>query len=83
MRRVLRDVRDKMAQHKRSWRDVSFAEMAGSDGTALVMISQEGVYRRETPGQRTILCLVVLRRAGGIGVAVDLDPGVLDAYLNG
>ena len=38
---------------------------------------------RWTPGHWTILCSIVLRHAGGMGVAVDLDPGVLDACLSG
>jgi hypothetical protein len=36
-----------MARHKRSWRDVSFAGMAGSDGKALVVVSHDGVDQRE------------------------------------
>jgi hypothetical protein len=46
-RRGLRDVRDRMARHRRSWRDIGFAGMAGGDGTALVLVSHDGVDRRE------------------------------------
>ena len=47
LRRGLRDVRDRMARHRRSWRDVSFAGMAGGDHTALVMITHDDVDQRE------------------------------------
>ena len=47
LRRALRDVRDRMARHRRSWRDVSFAGMAGGDGMALVLVSHEGIDRQE------------------------------------
>jgi hypothetical protein len=47
LRRGLRDVRDRMARYKRSWRGVSFAGMAGSDGKALVMVTHDGVDQRE------------------------------------
>jgi hypothetical protein len=36
-----------MARHRRSWRDVGCAGMAGGDGIALVLISHEGVDRHE------------------------------------
>jgi hypothetical protein len=48
LRRGLRDVRDRMARRsRRSWRDVGFAGMTGGDGTALVLVTHEGVDRRE------------------------------------
>jgi hypothetical protein len=47
LRRGLRDVRDRMARRRRSWRDVSFAGMAGGDGMALVLVSHEGIDRHE------------------------------------
>ncbi len=36
-----------MARHRRSWRDVSVAGMAGGDHTALVMITHEGIDQHE------------------------------------
>jgi hypothetical protein len=36
-----------MARRSRRWRDVGFAGMAGGDGTALVLVSHEGVDRDE------------------------------------
>lgn len=47
LRRGLRDVRDRTARRRRVWRSVAFAGMAGGDHRALVMISHEGVARRE------------------------------------
>jgi hypothetical protein len=47
LRRGLRDVRDRTARRKGKWRDVCCAGMAGGDHTALVLISHEGVDRRE------------------------------------
>jgi hypothetical protein len=47
LRRGLRDVRDRMARHRQPWRDVGFAGMTGGDGTALVLVTHEGVDRRE------------------------------------
>jgi hypothetical protein len=47
LRRGLRDVRDRMARYSRSWRDVSFAGMAGGDHAALMMVTHEGVDRPE------------------------------------
>jgi hypothetical protein len=47
LRRSLRDVRDRMARHRRSWRNVGFAGMAGGDGRVLAMITHEGIDRRE------------------------------------
>ena len=47
LRRALRDVRDRMARYRRSWRDVSFAGMAGGDGKALVLVTHDGVDRHE------------------------------------
>ena len=43
----LRDVRDRMARRSRRWRDVCFAGMAGGDHMALVLVSHEGIDRRE------------------------------------
>ena len=47
LRRGLRDVRDRMARYSRSWRDVSFAGMAGGDHAALMMVTHDGVDRPE------------------------------------
>jgi hypothetical protein len=47
LRRGLRDVRDRVARRGNRWRDVCFAGMADGDGTALVMITHEGIDRRE------------------------------------
>ncbi len=47
LRRGLRDVRDRMARHRRRWRGVGFAGMAGGDGAALVLVSHAGVDRGE------------------------------------
>jgi hypothetical protein len=47
LRRGLRDVRDRTARCRNLWRDVSFVGMAGGDGTALVLITHEGVDRHE------------------------------------
>jgi hypothetical protein len=53
LRRGLRDVRDRRAQHGRRWRDVSFAGMAGGDHTALVLVSHQDIDRREV---QDVLC---------------------------
>ena len=50
LRRGLRDVRDRTARHFRRWRTVSFAGMIGGDHRALVLISHEGLERREVLG---------------------------------
>jgi hypothetical protein len=47
LRRGLRDVRDRMARHRRSWRDVRIAGITGGDRVALVMVTHDGVDRRE------------------------------------
>ena len=47
LRRGLRDVRDRMARRSNRWRDVGFAGMIGGDGTTLVMVTHEGIDRRE------------------------------------
>jgi hypothetical protein len=47
LRRGLRDVRDRTAQRFRRWRTVSFAGMIGGNHTALVLISHQGIERRE------------------------------------
>jgi hypothetical protein len=47
LRRGLRDVRDRTARQRSSWRDVAFAGMAGADHTARVMIRHDGVNRDE------------------------------------
>jgi hypothetical protein len=43
LRRGLRNVRDRMARHRRSQRDVGFAGMAGGDHNAMVMVAHEGI----------------------------------------
>jgi hypothetical protein len=53
LRRGLRDVRDRTARRMNRWREVCCAGMAGGDGTALVMITHEGVDRSEVVG---VLC---------------------------
>jgi hypothetical protein len=47
LRRGWRDVRDRMARRRNRWRDVGFAGMADGDHKAMVLISHEGVDRRE------------------------------------
>ncbi len=47
LRRGIRDMRDRTARRTRRCRTVSFAGMIGGDHRALVMISHEGVERRE------------------------------------
>jgi hypothetical protein len=47
LRRGLRDVRDRVARRRKRWRDVCCTGMAGGDHTALVMITHEGIDRRE------------------------------------
>jgi hypothetical protein len=53
LRRGLRDVRDRMAQRKRRWRELCFAGMAGGDHTALVMMTHEGIDLRAV---QDVLC---------------------------
>ena len=67
LRRGLRDVRDRMAQHKKRWCDVCCTGMAGGDGRAVVMISHEGVDRREVED--------VLRRRWPNAVVKELEQG--------
>jgi hypothetical protein len=47
LRRALRDVRDRMVRRRQPWRDVGFAGMTGGDGTALVLVTHEGIDRHE------------------------------------
>jgi hypothetical protein len=47
LRRGLRDFRDRMARCRNRWRDVGFGGIAGGDGTALVMVTHDGVDQRE------------------------------------
>ena len=47
MRRGLRDVRDRAARRRSRWREVYCAGMVGGDHLALVLISHEGIDRRE------------------------------------
>jgi hypothetical protein len=47
LRRSLRDVRDRTARRFRRWRTVSIAGLVGGDHRALLLISHEGVERRE------------------------------------
>jgi hypothetical protein len=47
LRRGFRDVRDRAAQRMRRWRTVSCAGMIGGDHRALLLISHQGVDRRE------------------------------------
>jgi hypothetical protein len=50
LRRGLRDVRDRTARRWRQWRQVCLAGLMGGDHRALVVISHEGVDRREVIG---------------------------------
>jgi hypothetical protein len=65
LRRGLRDVRDRTARRFRRWRAVSSAGMIGGDHTAMVMISHDGVDRRDV--------LDVLRRRWPDVVLKDLE----------
>jgi hypothetical protein len=47
LRRGLRDVRDRTARRWRRWREVCFAGLADGDHMALLLISHQGVERRE------------------------------------
>jgi len=47
LRRALRDVRDRTARRRRVWRSVAFAGMAGGDHSGMILVSHEGVDRRE------------------------------------
>jgi hypothetical protein len=47
LRRGLRDVRDRTARRWKRWRTIAFAGLMGGDHKALVMISHQGVDRRE------------------------------------
>jgi hypothetical protein len=47
LRRGLRDVWDRMARCRWQWRDVRFADMAGGDHTALVLVPHQDIERRE------------------------------------
>jgi hypothetical protein len=47
LRRALRDVRDRMARRRNRWREVCFAGVAGGDHRAIVLVSHEGIDRRE------------------------------------
>ena len=53
LRRGLRDVRDRTARRWRQWRTVSLAGMIGGDHRALLLISHDGVDRRDV---RDMLC---------------------------
>ena len=56
---------------RRRWREVSFAGMAGGDGTALVMITHEGVDRHEVEAVlRRRWPDVVVKESGAGGTAV-------------
>ena len=65
LRRGLSDVRDRTARRWKRWRTVSFAGLMGGDHKALVMISHQGVDRREV--------LDVLRRRWPDVVVKDLE----------
>ena len=47
LRRGLRDVRDRTARRRKRWRTVSFAGLMGGDRMALMMISHQGIDRRD------------------------------------
>jgi hypothetical protein len=65
LRRGLRDVRDRTARRFRRWRTVSFAGMIGGDHRAMVMITHQGIDRRDVLG--------VLRRRWPQAVLKDLE----------
>ena len=50
LRRGLRDVRDRTARRWRQWRTVGCVGMIGGDHRALVLISHQGVNRRDVLG---------------------------------
>ena len=70
LRRGLRDVRDRMVRRSRRWCNVCFAGMAGGDGTALVLVSHEGLDRYEVLGAAPSMtgCRSEGVGAGGAGV---------------
>ena len=47
LRRAIRDVRDRVARHRNPWREVRFGGLIGGDRRALVMVSHDGIDRRE------------------------------------
>jgi hypothetical protein len=47
LRRALRDVRDRTAWRRRRWREASCAGLIGGDYTALVLVTHEGIDRRD------------------------------------
>jgi hypothetical protein len=53
LRRGLRDVRDRTARRWKRWRTVSFAGLMGGNHRALVLISHQGIDRREV---QDVLC---------------------------
>ena len=65
LRRSLRDVRDRIARHRRSWREVCVAGMTGGDGRVLAMITHEGIDRHEVEA--------VLRRQWPNAVVKELE----------
>ena len=65
LRRGLRDVGDRMARHRRSWREVGFAGMAGGDSTVLVMVAHDGADQGEV--------LDALRRRWSDAVVKELE----------
>jgi hypothetical protein len=46
-RRALRDVRDRTARHRASWRGVAFAGMATGEGVVFMLVSHPGIARLE------------------------------------
>jgi hypothetical protein len=80
LRRGLRDVRDRIARRRRSWRDVGFARLMGGDHTAMVVVSHEGVSRREVLGvlrRRWPHVYRVIERRRGVAKRVIDDPTAL------
>jgi hypothetical protein len=47
LRRALRDVRDRTARRRQGWRDVSCAGLIGGDRLALILVTHDGIDRRE------------------------------------
>jgi hypothetical protein len=65
-----------MVRHRRSWRDVGFAGMAGGDHKAMVMITHEGIDRCEVEDVlRRLWVDVVVKELEQEEPAVTMLPG--------
>jgi hypothetical protein len=76
LRRAMRDVRDRMARRRNRWCDVCFTGLADGDGTALVLVTHEGIDRHEV---LDVLCRrwpdVALKELEQEQPAVAMSPG--------